>query len=97
MQAAISTKQIIEKLQSIEKAQTHKVIETTTEPVTAIDFAGQDHSAIVDLRWLKVVREKLVHIQYWYDNEWGYSSRVVDAVAHLANQYLHNTTTECVK
>ena len=42
-----------------------------------------EHSAIVDTRWIKVNNDNHIEIVYWYDNEWGYSSRIVDIVKYL--------------
>lgn len=82
-----SLEDIKKQLEEYESQQEHKVVHTTYEPLTAVDFAKDEHSTIIDLRWLKVEKQKLIHLQYWYDNEWGYSSRVVDSVEHIGKQY----------
>jgi glyceraldehyde 3-phosphate dehydrogenase len=82
-----SLEDIKKQLEGYESQQEHKVVHTTYEPLTAVDFAKDEHSTIIDLRWLKVEKQKLVHLQYWYDNEWGYSSRVVDSVEYIGKQY----------
>jgi glyceraldehyde 3-phosphate dehydrogenase len=48
--------------------------------LVSIDFKGDSRSSIVDAENTKVVGEKLVKVLAWYDNEWGYSARVVDLV-----------------
>jgi glyceraldehyde 3-phosphate dehydrogenase len=53
------------------------------EPLVSIDFRGDSRSSIVDAGSTKVVGDKLVKILSWYDNEWGYSARVVDLVKML--------------
>ncbi|MGI9288757.1 MAG: glyceraldehyde 3-phosphate dehydrogenase NAD-binding domain-containing protein [Pseudomonadales bacterium] len=55
-------------------------------PLVSVDFKGQPYSAVLDARWLQILNHKLVKIVLWYDNEWGYSSRVLD-LARLMAQY----------
>jgi len=57
------------------------VLAVTEEPLVSIDLKGDSHSAIVDLGMTKVVDGDLVKILAWYDNEWGYSSRLAEMVA----------------
>ncbi|MEK7633486.1 MAG: type I glyceraldehyde-3-phosphate dehydrogenase [Patescibacteria group bacterium] len=49
------------------------------------DYIGSSYSCIFDANYTKVVNGNLVKIFGWYDNEWGYSSRLVDLVEKLAN------------
>ena len=53
------------------------------EPLVSIDFRGDSRSSIVDAENTKIVDGKLLKILAWYDNEWGYSARVVDLVRML--------------
>ena len=62
-----------------EKSPTYKgVLQTTFEPIVSSDIIGNAHSAIVDLSLTKVVGGDLVKVVAWYDNEWGYSNRLVE-------------------
>ncbi len=54
------------------------ILEVTTEPLVSSDFIGNPASSIVDLSLTKVVDGNLVKVVAWYDNEWGYSERLVD-------------------
>lgn len=54
------------------------ILAVTEEPVVSSDFIGDPHSAIVDLPLTKVVRDTLVKVVAWYDNEWGYANRLVE-------------------
>ncbi len=59
----------------------HKnIIDCTTDELVSRDFVGDTHSAIVDLKLTKVVGGNLVKVVAWYDNEWGYSNRLVEMV-----------------
>ena len=53
---------------------------TTDEPVVSVDFRGDERSAIVDLQSTKVLPDGHVKVIAWYDNEWGYISRVLDLI-----------------
>ena len=50
------------------------------EPLVSVDFKGDSRSSIVDAMSTMVMEDNMVKILSWYDNEWGYSTRVVDLV-----------------
>ena len=54
------------------------VLGFTTEPLVSIDFNTNTHSAIIDGLTTMVIGSRKVKVLAWYDNEWGYSARVVD-------------------
>lgn len=56
----------------------NQVLEFCEEPLVSADFNGNTHSAIVDALSTMVIDRNLVKVIAWYDNEWGYSNRVVD-------------------
>jgi len=55
-----------------------KVIQTSTEPLVSSDIIKNPASAIIDLTLIKVIDKTLVKVLAWYDNEWGYSNRLID-------------------
>ncbi len=57
------------------------ILDVTDEELVSTDFKGNSHSAIVDLPLTNVVGGNLVKVVAWYDNEWGYSNRLVELVA----------------
>ncbi len=57
------------------------ILQTTDEPLVSSDLIGNTHSSIVDLSLTDVVGGNLVKVIAWYDNEWGYSNRLVEMVA----------------
>jgi glyceraldehyde 3-phosphate dehydrogenase len=59
------------------------VLQYSEEPLVSIDFNGNDHSAIVDSKLTMVIEGKMVKVLAWYDNEWGYSSRLRDLILYL--------------
>lgn len=56
-----------------------------TAPLVSSDFIGDSHSCIFDANYTKVMNGKLVKIFGWYDNEWGYSCRIVDLVEKVSD------------
>lgn len=56
------------------------------EPLVSMDFKGDSRSSIVDAELTKVMGPRLVKVISWYDNEWGYSSRVADLAAIIAGK-----------
>jgi len=59
------------------------ILAVTEDPIVSSDIIGNPSSAIVDLALTKVVGNNLVKIVAWYDNEWGYSNRLVELVGKL--------------
>ncbi|WP_145963956.1 glyceraldehyde 3-phosphate dehydrogenase NAD-binding domain-containing protein [Chromobacterium phragmitis] len=72
-------------LRQSEQRQAWPVLRNIGEPLVSSDFRGSEHSLIVDQRWTAVQRERRARLVYWYDNEWGYASRVLDLAAMIAH------------
>ena len=73
----------IEELQTVFKKAAKEpfyegILGVSEEPLVSIDYRGNSHSSIVDLPLINVVAGNLVKIVAWYDNEWGYSNRLVE-------------------
>ncbi len=58
----------------------------TEEPLVSTDFIMDQRSSIVDAQCTKVIGDRLIKIMSWYDNEWGYSNRLLDLVRHMDSQ-----------
>ena len=67
-----------------EKDSFQNIIQTTSEPLVSNDFNHNPNSAIVDLSETKVLNKKFCRILAWYDNEWGFSNRLVDVISTLS-------------
>ena len=59
------------------------ILAATEEELVSIDLRGNSHSSIVDLNLTDVVDGNLIKVVAWYDNEWGYSNRLVELTADL--------------
>jgi glyceraldehyde 3-phosphate dehydrogenase len=58
------------------------------EPLVSIDFKGDSNSSIVDMEFTYVLAGNMAKVVTWYDNEWGYSCRVADLAAYMAEKGL---------
>jgi glyceraldehyde 3-phosphate dehydrogenase len=59
------------------------ILTVTEDELVSSDFIGNSHSAIIDLKLTNVVGGNLVKVVAWYDNEWGYSNRLIELAADV--------------
>ncbi|MFA4991714.1 MAG: type I glyceraldehyde-3-phosphate dehydrogenase [Candidatus Omnitrophota bacterium] len=64
------------------------ILEYCDKPLVSKDFNGNPRSSIFDSGLTYVIDKRLVKVLSWYDNEWGYSCRVVDLIEYIANKGL---------
>ncbi len=55
-----------------------------TDPIVSTDVIGNSHSSVFDAALTQVIGSRMVKVVSWYDNEWGYSSRVEELIARVA-------------
>ncbi|MCM3122679.1 MULTISPECIES: glyceraldehyde-3-phosphate dehydrogenase [Bacillaceae] len=79
---------------SAAKGKLKGILDITTDPLVSIDFNTNEHSAIIDGLSTMVIGANKVKVLAWYDNEWGYSSRVVDLVKHVAEAMSASTAVK---
>ena len=75
-----------EEINSAFKNAQNKYIGYTDEPLVSSDFIGDERSVIIDGSLTQVVDKNFVKVFGWYDNEWGYSRRVVDLVEYIVQR-----------
>ncbi len=68
-----------------QESQNFEIFHCNYEPLISCDFIKHSSSAIIDCRWTEVVDNRLLKLVLWYDNEYGYSSRVVDQILYIGN------------
>ncbi len=81
-----SRDEVISIFQELEKKQNWNIFKNSIDPLVSLDFKRCDYSAIIDNRWTDVIKDNMLKIVLWYDNEWGYSSRVIDQVVHVSKK-----------
>ena len=62
------------------------ILAYSDEPLVSIDYNGNPHSSIVDGLSTMVIEGNMVKVVAWYDNEWGYSNRVVDLASYIGKR-----------
>lgn len=65
------------------KGQLRGILDVCERPLVSMDFKGNSHSAIVDALSTMVLKDRIVKVVAWYDNEWGYSCRMADLAAYV--------------
>ncbi|MGV3523095.1 MAG: type I glyceraldehyde-3-phosphate dehydrogenase [Candidatus Sericytochromatia bacterium] len=61
------------------------ILKVSDEPLVSVDYTTNPYSSIVDAELTMVMEKRMVKVVAWYDNEWGYSNRVVDLVSFIGN------------
>ncbi len=64
------------------------ILEYCDQPLVSVDFKGNPASAILDAENTRVIGGSMVKVLAWYDNEWGYSNRVVDLISFIVSKGL---------
>ena len=79
----LSVKKINESFIKASKKELKNVLDTTEEKLVSIDFNHNPNSAIVDLSLTSVVGDNMGKVSAWYDNEWGFASRMCDLAKYI--------------
>jgi len=79
----LSVKKINDSFKKASKKELKNVLETTEEKLVSIDFNHNPNSAIVDLSLTNVVGNNMGKVSAWYDNEWGFASRMCDLAEYI--------------
>jgi glyceraldehyde 3-phosphate dehydrogenase len=62
------------------------ILAVTDEELVSVDFLHDSHSSVLDAPSTMVIADRTAKVLSWYDNEWGYSCRVVDLTNHVAQR-----------
>ena len=83
-----TTEEVNQALKAAAEGPLKGILAYTTDPVVSTDMLRNPNSSIIDAQLTKVIGGNLVKVVSWYDNEWGYSNRVVDLCLFLAQKGL---------
>jgi glyceraldehyde 3-phosphate dehydrogenase len=78
--------EINKSFKSASKNELKGILQYTEEPLVSVDVIGNPHSAVFDALSTNVIDDKLVKVLAWYDNEWGYSCRLVDLLESMGKK-----------
>ncbi|SDW95503.1 glyceraldehyde 3-phosphate dehydrogenase [Marininema mesophilum] len=84
----VTVEEVNAALQNAATSEMKGIIQFCEEPLVSPDFIGNPHSTIVDALSTMVIGDRQVKVLAWYDNEWGYSCRVVDLVKKVGEPFL---------
>jgi glyceraldehyde 3-phosphate dehydrogenase len=79
----VTIEQVNEAVRKAAEGPMKGIVEYNTDPIVSTDIIGNPHSSIFDAAATQVMGGNLVKVMSWYDNEWGYSNRVVDLIERL--------------
>ena len=79
----LSVKKINDSFKKASKKELKNVLEATEEKLVSIDFNHNPNSAIVDLSLTNVIGDNMGKVSAWYDNEWGFASRMCDLAEYI--------------
>lgn len=80
----VTVEQVNEAMKTAAEGHLRGILSYCTEAIVSSDIIGNSHSSIFDSELTQVMQKRMVKVVAWYDNEWGYSTRVEDLIARLA-------------
>lgn len=84
LEKAVTKEQLNEAVRKAAEGDLKSILQYQEDPIVSTDIIGNSHSSIFDPQLTQVMGGTLVKVIAWYDNEWGYSSRVEDLICRLA-------------
>ncbi|HJV47189.1 MAG TPA: type I glyceraldehyde-3-phosphate dehydrogenase [Bacillota bacterium] len=87
-ESSVTVEEVNQVLKAAAEGPLKGILAYTQEPLVSKDFNGDSHSSTIDALSTMVLEGNMVKVVSWYDNEWGYSNRVVDLAVYIAKQGL---------
>ena len=88
LEKTVTKEEVNEALKKAAEDELKGILAYTNEPLVSSDFRTTNVSSTVDSLLTMVMDGNLVKVIAWYDNEWGYSMRIIDLVAYVASKGL---------
>ncbi|MDL5142458.1 glyceraldehyde-3-phosphate dehydrogenase [Bacillus atrophaeus] len=85
----VTAEEVNEAFRQAARSSMYGVLDYSDEPLVSSDYNTNSHSAVIDGLTTMVMEDRKVKVLAWYDNEWGYSCRVVDLIRHVAARMKH--------
>ncbi|ARV46998.1 glyceraldehyde-3-phosphate dehydrogenase [Bacillus inaquosorum] len=89
LKSDVTAEEVNEAFKRAAKTSMYGVLDYSDEPLVSTDYNTNPHSAVIDGLTTMVMEDRKVKVLAWYDNEWGYSCRVVDLIRHVAARMKH--------
>jgi glyceraldehyde 3-phosphate dehydrogenase len=84
LERAVTVEEVNRAFEAAANGELEGILGYETRPLVSVDFINDNRSAIVDALSTMVVNGTQLKVYAWYDNEWGYSSRMADLACHIA-------------
>ncbi len=88
LEKGASKEEVLAALKKASEGELKGVLGVSEEPLVSMDYKGDNRSSIVDALSTSVIGDNLLKVISWYDNEWGYSERVVDLTDYIVSKGL---------
>lgn len=85
-QESSTKEEIIQLFESAQKSQKYPIVLNNYAPLVSSDFKKERFTTIIDHRYTDVKNSKMIKLLVWYDNEWGYASKVVDILQYYVQK-----------
>jgi len=85
---AVTPEKVNEVFRQVSENELKGIIDYSDEPLVSIDYTTSEYSAVIDGLSTMVMEDKKIKVLAWYDNEWGYSRRVLDLTRYVGS-YMH--------
>jgi glyceraldehyde 3-phosphate dehydrogenase len=79
----VTRDEVLAALEAAAKGPMKGILGFSREPIVSSDIIGNSHSCVVDVELTQMTGNRMVRLVAWYDNEWGFSSRVVDLAVRM--------------
>ena len=86
LEREVTAEEVNKALKDASENELKGILQFCEEPLVSVDFKGSAYSSIIDALSTMVIQGNMVKVISWYDNEYGYSNRVVDLVKYIANK-----------
>ena len=83
VEKSTNKKEIVKAFKEYKNTQNFPIIKISDSPLVSMDYVGEEYSAVVDTRWIDVIKSKLIKLVLWYDNEYGYCRNVINQVKYI--------------
>jgi len=84
LERSVTAAEVNEAIKRAAEGDLRNILQYETDPIVSSDIVGNSHSSVFDSQLTQVMQGTLVKVISWYDNEWGYSSRVEELIGRLA-------------
>ncbi|MBD1372253.1 type I glyceraldehyde-3-phosphate dehydrogenase [Hazenella sp. IB182357] len=88
LEQEVTVEQVNDALRQAANHELNGILNVSDKPLVSIDYNGDPHSSTIDALSTMVLEGNMVKVVSWYDNEWGYSNRVVDLAAYMVEKGL---------